>query len=849
MASNRVERLQMRQRGAGTRKIKEVDFGFSLFGAPAGEASQTASQPTSSFEPAPAPEPPSQPPPLDAPVPTETAADEPTESQPIAPPTGDNAPPQEESSTQVSGNSPDDLPHQPSASDAATDERIEPGRSNKRRRIELPAEDSLPTNTQPNLDNGIARSRPAEEPTVHTRDEEISIPIRTSAPLSQDQAPQDQAPPEIEPITADTANMDILETPNVPSAADSNELPARAEPKPVRVNGTISPPSNTGKSKGRGRRRKPPSSPSQSEASNPKPTEKEVAQPTIPPEQATETAQEQDAAPEIQPTKPQKEKRGRGRHPAAAPVPEVPTHVDEPPAEDADSTSLKDDIPKKGVRGRKRKTPGVTGKIPGPTRDSEESGVVQPEKPTETQKEAAVPEPDRPSEDQPNGIDKGKKRAGRPKKLVNQSSEPAKEPSQNDKGKKQREEPERGQEPEEQPEKDTAKAPKRGKRREQPEPDAQEEEQPEPDAGAARTDKRRKRKERDSERERASEQEEQTPREIEPSRAAKRRKQREEKGQPRGRPRQPTPEQEEPEPEPEREIARKPEVDQEQTKGIKGRKGRRPENQTEEHQPTEAGATAEPVQATKRKPRQPRGETVPVTVHRIANPTSLGGQPIDNESASEDEAESPDEISSKQADKLPTRGGVNPADVLAQICRETLEKTLTTLKNGIDNEANAARRQEWTLRRKAVEAFGTELEGRLFELSEMLDSNFMLGVKVKKAKRNMMDLRARLDQVRREREAVALRTDAVRREHMKGEESRMARSTINHTLHNLDLALERGQNRTSGEGESLTAGLEFRLRTVAQSVSSTASGAHGGLLNQIKRFNAQLEATARKLEG
>ncbi|KAJ0374761.1 hypothetical protein COL922a_014207, partial [Colletotrichum nupharicola] len=173
-------------------------------------------------------------------------------------------------------------------------------------------------------------------------------------------------------------------------------------------------------------------------------------------------------------------------------------------------------------------------------------------------------------------------------------------------------------------------------------------------------------------------------------------------------------------------------------------------------------------------------------------------------------------MTTRQADKLPTRSGVNAADVLAQICRETLEKTLTTLKNGIDNEANAARRQEWTLRRKAVEAFGTELEGRLFELSGMLDSNFMLGVKVKKAKRNMMDLRARLDQVRREREAIALRTDAVRREHMIAEKSRMARSTISHSLHNLDLALERGQNRTTGEDESLTAGLEFRLRNAAQ---------------------------------
>jgi hypothetical protein len=77
-----------------------------------------------------------------------------------------------------------------------------------------------------------------------------------------------------------------------------------------------------------------------------------------------------------------------------------------------------------------------------------------------------------------------------------------------------------------------------------------------------------------------------------------------------------------------------------------------------------------------------------------------------------------------------------------------------------------------------------------------------------------------------------------------------ARSTINHSLHNLDLALERGQNRTSTtQSESPTAGLELRLRSLAQSVSSSAPGSQGGILGQIKSFNAQLEAAARRLEG
>lgn len=137
-----------------------------------------------------------------------------------------------------------------------------------------------------------------------------------------------------------------------------------------------------------------------------------------------------------------------------------------------------------------------------------------------------------------------------------------------------------------------------------------------------------------------------------------------------------------------------------------------------------------------------------------------------------EEEESADELSIRQKTKLPNRGGVNPADVLSQICRETLEKTLTTLKNGIANETNPTRRAEWTRKRKAVEAFSSELDGRLLDLSEILDSNFVLGVQLKKAKREMMDLRSHLYQVRRERESIALQMDAVRAKHMEEENAK-----------------------------------------------------------------------------
>lgn len=172
-----------------------------------------------------------------------------------------------------------------------------------------------------------------------------------------------------------------------------------------------------------------------------------------------------------------------------------------------------------------------------------------------------------------------------------------------------------------------------------------------------------------------------------------------------------------------------------------------------------------------KKSRQPRGDTVPVTVHRLANVVALDSAADSADSALSDE-ESADELSTRQKTKFANRGGVNPADVLSQVCRETLEKTLTTLKDGIANESNTARRSEWTLKMKAVEAYGSELEGRLFELSEMLDSNFILSTQLRKSKREMADLRSRLHQVRKERERMALQMDAVRKKHADEKDAR-----------------------------------------------------------------------------
>ncbi|KAJ5327043.1 hypothetical protein MYU51_008263 [Penicillium brevicompactum] len=266
-----------------------------------------------------------------------------------------------------------------------------------------------------------------------------------------------------------------------------------------------------------------------------------------------------------------------------------------------------------------------------------------------------------------------------------------------------------------------------------------------------------------------------------------------------------------------------------------------------EHEPeTEVDPEGESArEKPRRKTREPRGETVPVTVYRLANVNSMGDTEAAAEGAGGDQ-DSADELMSGQRTKIPNRGGVNPADVLSQICRETLDKTLNTLKDGIENEANATRRAEWSRKKKAVEIFASELDSRLMDLSGILDSNFVLGVQVKKTKREMMDLRGQLYRLRREREHVALQMDEVRSKHIEEEKSKTSRTAISNSLHSLELALERNQQRPA-PADSSPADLEFMLRTVA-SISARAPGGQGGLLHQIRNFNAQLEATMGRLE-
>ncbi|EEP77486.1 predicted protein [Uncinocarpus reesii 1704] len=237
--------------------------------------------------------------------------------------------------------------------------------------------------------------------------------------------------------------------------------------------------------------------------------------------------------------------------------------------------------------------------------------------------------------------------------------------------------------------------------------------------------------------------------------------------------------------------------------------------------------------------------TIPVTVHRLCNISALENV-SEGSDISDTEQAVPDKAQSRQ--KHSTRGGINAADVLNQICQETLEKTLSTLQKNIEQESNVGRASEWKRKCKVVQEFGSELENSLFGISELLESNFVLAARVKREKKEMLSLRHQLISLRKEREDVALRIDDVRSKYADDESARTERDSLNNSLHDLQLALERSHKRAEPSNTSPFAGLEFLLRMVGRNVSSIAPDSQGGLLYQIKHFNSQLENSAALLE-
>ena len=118
--------------------------------------------------------------------------------------------------------------------------------------------------------------------------------------------------------------------------------------------------------------------------------------------------------------------------------------------------------------------------------------------------------------------------------------------------------------------------------------------------------------------------------------------------------------------------------------------------------PRHSRATSDISESAVRRSRTHK-ESIPITVHRLSRVQALVYEDDDQD------------ILAGPA-PFPKKGGVNAIDVLSQICREMIAKTMDTLQRGAKNEGHEGRKAEWKRKRKAVEMFGDELDGRLFQM-------------------------------------------------------------------------------------------------------------------------------------
>ncbi|KAK6376502.1 uncharacterized protein PV06_05955 [Exophiala oligosperma] len=263
----------------------------------------------------------------------------------------------------------------------------------------------------------------------------------------------------------------------------------------------------------------------------------------------------------------------------------------------------------------------------------------------------------------------------------------------------------------------------------------------------------------------------------------------------------------------------------------------------------QSGRTQERHQPRQQQQKKTKA-TFPILTHRLTNTSKL--PTIAEEEEGGEEEETDDESGQKEGavgsalTMGPDRSQVNAVDVLAQICRETVENMIERLTSNLNNSNDDRNRRRTTskTKRSALEAFGRDLDDELFDMSEALENRISLEARVRKSKRTKASLQAEWLEIRKQRERIALRCDAVRKRNWESEADARRKWRLSEAARRAELELSRESPHGSDDGR--TAGTEFMLRSVVNQISSASD--RGGTLERVRRFNSQLETLASFLE-
>ncbi|KAJ6442577.1 mannosylphosphorylation protein (Mnn4) [Purpureocillium lavendulum] len=196
------------------------------------------------------------------------------------------------------------------------------------------------------------------------------------------------------------------------------------------------------------------------------------------------------------------------------------------------------------------------------------------------------------------------------------------------------------------------------------------------------------------------------------------------------------------------------------------------------------------------------------------------------------------------------RGGETVVDVFAQVCDEVIVTTLAQFEQLLEG-ADGAKKKEYRIKMRALEAYREELKSRLLQHAIHLNHWHSLRKQVRQAHRDKLSLREEILRLRGEREQVALRMDAIRAKHETESQASTRRINASTLMHDIDLAVEQGKGAPEpSRAAQKTADLGNLDLLIARVVDEASSAsATGGLLRQVQDFNALLERAALALES
>ncbi|KAH6884522.1 hypothetical protein B0T10DRAFT_131530 [Thelonectria olida] len=189
-------------------------------------------------------------------------------------------------------------------------------------------------------------------------------------------------------------------------------------------------------------------------------------------------------------------------------------------------------------------------------------------------------------------------------------------------------------------------------------------------------------------------------------------------------------------------------------------------------------------------------------------------------------------------------------DVFAQVCKEVIDSTLNQLREVGGNTEDRTKKKEFRIKMRAIEAYGEELNSRLLQHAIHLNDWHSLRKRVRLAQREKVGLREEILRLKGEQEQVALRMDAVRIKHEEDTKESKYRLDTSSVMHDVDLAIERGRDAPelsrAEQKQAELANLELLVSRISGEASSNSAA--GGMLKQVKDFNAFLERAAIALE-